>query len=259
MRILHSILLLLIFAGIGVARADDAEKWISAGLDAEARHDPSAALLFFRKANEARPGNPFVLQKIAKQLSDAAFLREEDSARKQLAAEALGFALRAAELNPESAVNQLSLSVLYGKLAVYSDLGTKVEYARRIRQHAEAALALDPDYAWACHVLGRWHAGMSELNAAKRALASILFGGLPKATLTEGIRLLERAVELEPDALAHRIELGFAYAQAGRTEEARTQWRLGLELPSIEIYDEAARRRALAALAKVDGPPQPQT
>jgi tetratricopeptide (TPR) repeat protein len=231
------------------AHADEADAWIAEGLAAEARQDPLAALEAFRRADRARPDDPYILRKVAQQLSDATFVLADEPARLAYAREALTFIERASTLDPRCPVTRLSFSVLYGKLASSADVRMKVDYARRIRRHAEEALALDPTYAWAHHVLGRWHVELSQLGGARRALAGLLFGGLPPASLGEGIRLLERAVALEPDAIAHRVELGFAYARAGRAAEARAQWQAALDLPPARVYDQLARERAHEALA----------
>jgi tetratricopeptide (TPR) repeat protein len=192
------------------------------------------------------------LQKIAQQLSDAAFLVSDPVETERLAREALIYAERAAQLDPNSAVNRLSLAVLYGRLAGYEDVGKKVEYARLIKQEAEVALGLEPNYAWADHVLGRWHREMSEIGGTRRIIASLFFGGLSRASNEEAVELLERAVELEPDSVAHRVELGFAYAADGRDELAREQWQSSLELTTKRLYDPAAKNQALKALGAAE-------
>jgi tetratricopeptide (TPR) repeat protein len=230
--------------------ADAASSWIEAGLAAEGRMDPRAALDSFRKADEVRPNDPFILQKIARQLSDAAFQENDEEERPRLVREALPYAQRAAELDPSSAVNRLSLAILYGKLALYGDIRTKVEYTRAVRGHAEEALALDPNYAWACHVLGRWHVEVSALGLARRAAVALFLGGLPRASIEEGVRLLEKAVDLEGNAVAHRVELGFAYVRAGRSQDAEACWRKALKMPAHDIYESIARQRAIEALGR---------
>lgn len=222
---------------------------LSLGLDAERGMDPRAALVHFRTALEAKPDDAFLEQKVAQQLSDAAFLEADAAERIRLAKEAMVHAQRAVELDRKSAVARLSLSVLYGKLSIEEGIDTRIDYARRIHQHATEALELDPNYAWASHVLGRWHVELSDVNMAQRAVVSLFFGGLPKASLDQGIRLLETAVRLEPDAIPHRVELGFAYQRAGRTEEARACWQEAVRLPSVRVFDEPAKRRGREALA----------
>lgn len=254
MRLLPRVRLgLVILACIGLVnalRAGDVEALLVAGAEAEKRFDPLSALEHYRSALALRPDDPFILQKMARQLSDAVFLQEADEGGRERVLEALGYARRATELDPTSAVNRLSLAILHGRLAAYSDVAEKLEMARRIKQYAEEALELDPNYAWACHVLGRWHLEMAGIGAARRTFVAVFFGGLPPASRAEGVRLLERAVALEPGALAHRVELGIAYAQIGRHAEAEAQWKLSLEMPTVEIYDEPAKVRARAARAR---------
>lgn len=252
MKSAHAILSisLVLAAAAHVRGVDDA---ISAGLAAEQRMAPREALGHFRVALATRPEDAFLQQKVAQQLSDAAFLEPSPDVRTRLATEALVHAKRAVELDQGSAVARLSLSVLYGKLAIEGDTRTKVDYARRIHLHAEEALALDDHYAWARHVLGRWHVEMSQINIAKRAVVAVLYGGLPRASLDEGIAHLEEAVRLEGDAVPHHVELGFAYQRAGRLAEARTSWEAALQLPSVRVYDSAAKQRASTALEQSGG------
>lgn len=226
---------------------------VAKGLGLERQLDPRAALEVFRAAAKGRPDDAFIQQKIAQQLSDAAFLEPDPRVRDRLTHEALQHAQQAVALDPNSAVARLSLSVLYGKLSVESDVRTKIKYARLIREHAEAALELKPDYAWAWHVLGRWHVELSQLGLARRAIVNLIFGGLPAASLEEGIRMLEQAVRLENGAVGHRVELGFAYHLAERPDRARLCWEEALALPSARIYDPVAKARAAAALAEFHG------
>ena len=80
--------------------------------------------------------------------------------------------------------------------------GEKVEYPH--------ALALDPNYAWAHHVLGRWHREMIELGRIARLWVNLFYGGLPPASLDQALTHLDRAVALEPKELAHHVERGDA-------------------------------------------------
>lgn len=241
-------LALLLLPAVATRGEDTTDRLVSAAIEAEGRLDPRAALELFREAARARPDDAFIQQKIAQQLSDSAFLETDPVEQARLASEALPHAQKAVNLDPQSAVARLSLSVLHGKLAINGDARTKVDHARQIYRHAKEALALEPEYAWAWHVLGRWHVELSQLGLARRALVEVFFGGLPKASLDEGIRSLEKAVALEGDAVAHQVELGFAYLRANRVEQARARWVTALELPSIRVFDEVAKRRAQGAL-----------
>jgi len=164
--------------------------------------------------------------------------------------QALAYARRAVELAPENAVNVLSLAICYGKMGIYGDTRAKIGYSRLVKIEAERAAALDPNYDWAQHVLGRWHYEVADLGVAKRFFVRLIYGGLPAASFEEAIRRLERAVALAPNRVPHHLELGFAFLAAGRVADARASFARGLALPSTELYDESSKQRAREALAR---------
>lgn len=242
------ILSLLCLLG-SAAGADRTASILEAALAAEARLDSRSALPLYEQADAARPNDAFILQKIARQYSDLVIEQPDVDAKKRYAQTALDYAQRAVALQPDDAVNVLSLAVCHGKLAVYSDAKTKIRYSRLVKAEAERALALDPNYAWAHHLLGRWHYEVADLGATSKLFVRLLYGGLPPASFDDGISHLRRATELEPDELNHWLELGFAHAAAGRPEAARAEWTRGLAMPSRSKHDEPAKQRARAALA----------
>ena len=243
---------ILLLALAAIARAGEPSPLVREALAAEARLDARRALELLLQAEAAQPDDAFILQKIAREYSDLAEEQPGVAEKKRHAQTALDYARRAVALNPNDAVNVLSLAVCHGKLALYSETREKVQYSRLVRDEAERALALDPNYAWAHHVLGRWHYEVASLGATSKFFVGIFYGGLPAGSFDEGIRQLQRATELEPGELTHWLELGFAYAAAGRPEEARQQWIRGLAMPVRSVPDEPAQRRARAALARLD-------
>lgn len=218
---------------------------------AEAQFDSRRALELYQAALQEQPDSAFVLQKIARQYSDLVEDQPTPEAKKNYAQTALDFALRAVALEPENPVNVLSLAICHGRLATYSDTRTKVQYSRLIKEEAERALALDPDYAWAHHVLGRWHYEVTSLGRTARFFVRLFYGGLPDASYAEAIRHLERAALLEPEALAHRLELGFAQKAAGDLIAARRSLEQGLAMTAREKFDVQAQDRARAVLASL--------
>ncbi|HEX2852705.1 MAG TPA: hypothetical protein VHO24_05660 [Opitutaceae bacterium] len=236
------------------AGAADFDALIQNARAAEAALNSARALELYLEADGARPNNPVVLQKIAQQYSDLVVEQSDVRIGKQFAQTALDYAQRAAALDPANAVNVLSLAVCHGRLALHSDTRTKLEYSRLVKAEAERALALDPRYAWAHHVLGRWHLELASLGGTKRFFVRLIYGDLPPASVEQGIAALRRAVDLEPDEAAHQLELGFAYLAGGQEAKARTQFHTGLAMPSRKKHDDAAKGRARAALKELGGP-----
>jgi tetratricopeptide (TPR) repeat protein len=234
-----------------VALAAEADALVQAALVAEARLDSQAALTLFQQADGDRPNDAFILQKIARQYSDLAVDQPDDEARRRFVQTALGYAQRAVALKPHDPVNVLSVAICYGKLASSSDTSTKIRYSRFVKQEAERALALDPHYAWAHHVLGRWHYEVASLTSTSKFFVRLLYGGLPPASYAEGVRYLRRSTELEPDELNHWLELGFAQAAAGLATEAKQSWSRGLAMTTRGKHDAVAKERAQLALARL--------
>jgi tetratricopeptide (TPR) repeat protein len=230
--------------------AAEADRLVQQALAAEARFDTPAALVLYQQADALRPNDAVILQKISRQYSDSSSDVADPAERRQRCTTALAYAQRAVALQPRSAVNVLSLAICYGKLGLYSDTRTKIEYSRLVKQHADDALALDPNYAYAHHVLGRWHYEVASLGLGTRWIVRLIYGGLPEASTAEAVRQLRRAIELSPDLPAHRVELGFALLAGGQRAAARQAFELALTMPAREKYDEEAQRRARAALEK---------
>ncbi len=243
-------LVFVLFASVLTAD-DSADSRVRAGLEAEQRLDTRAALTHFLQAERERPDDPFILQRIARYYSDSEVDAKTVEEKRRLARLALDYAERAYALDPRNPEIVLSLAISHGKLALYSDTRTKIQYSRLVRQQAEQALELDANYDWAHHVLGRWHYEVASLGAATRFFVDLIYGGLPDASPAAAIRHLERAVDLAPETVAHHLELGFAYLAAGRSREAREAFERGLALPTREKHDESAKQRAEAALQQL--------
>ena len=252
MTLLRLTILVAVFGWLAPVRAAvESDPVVRDALAAEARFDSTTALTLFLQADAAHPNHPFILQKIARQYSDLDFDTPDLAEKKRLCTTALAFAQRSVALAPTNAVNVLSLAICYGKLGVYSDTRTKIEYSRLVKDYAERALALDPAYDYAHHVLGRWHYEVASLGAATRFLVRLVYGGLPAASTAEAVRFLGRAAELSPALPAHRVELGHALLADGQSDAAKKSFEQSLVMPQREKYDDEARRRARAALAEI--------
>lgn len=222
----------------------------------EAGANPRSALGLLLQAEKAGRTDALVLQKIARQYADLFYETEPKEERRRLAEQALAYSRRAAAAEPTNPVNVLSISIACGQLAMVSDTREKVRLSRLVRTEAERALSLDPNYAWAHHILGRWHREVADLGSAARAFVAIFLGGLPAASREDAVRHLERAAQLEPDELQHRVELGFAYLSIGDAARARATLENAVALPARAGIDQAALARARAALAELPSDPR---
>ena len=240
----------LFLAGAASVLGSEAGTQLEQARAAEARCDPGAALPLYLAVLHSRPDDPAILLKVARQYSDLADTRPSAGEKEQDIHEALACAERAARLDPQSAVAQLSLAICHGKLAAWSSRAReKIAYSRLVQAEAQRALELDPRYAWADDILGQWNCALAALSGPERFFVTIFYGGLPAASFAQGIACLRRAVALEPNEPAHRVELGFAYLAAGQRLAAGEEFSRGLALPGHAPSDDEEKVRARAALA----------
>jgi hypothetical protein len=114
-----------------------------------------------------------------------------------------------------------SVAISYGKMLPSSAQREQLEASSRIKDSADKAIMLDSRNDL-CLARSRSLAPGSLMNTSKE--------GWPLSTSTvrfrapsieESVRCFEMAIEINPHRLMHYIKLGRAYAQMGRTAEAR--------------------------------------
>ena len=249
LRLFIKALCLATFFVGAVNGAESPDDLIAKGDALDQKFRATEALQFYLPAEKLQPTNVHVLVCIARQyrylLADAK-TREE---KLRLGGIALDYAQKAAALAPENAEAQLSVAISYGKMLPFMDTKSQFQASPSIRAHAEKAIKLDPENDLAWHVLGRWHRTLSDVNMLKRTVASVMYGQLPKTTTEKAVSCFEKALEINPRRLMHYIELGRAYAQMGKTEEARRFIEKGLSMPNLEKDDPETKRRGQETLA----------
>lgn len=233
-----------------VALADEPKvpALLTRGDAAEKQGRTQAALEDFRAAEALDPKNVGILIRIAQQYADLVDVTKPPSAAQQCAQQSLDYARRAVVLDPKSAKAHLAVAVGYGKLTDFVSNKTKLEYSKVIKEETEKSLALDPtnDFAWS--VLGRWHAGMANVNGVLKVLAKVVYGGVPAASNEDAARCLKKAAELAPRSILHRAELARLYQIMGRADLAAKEWQAVLALPAVDADDAKEKESARAAL-----------
>ena len=213
--------------------------------DGEERHgNTRAALAIFREAERREPENVGILLRIAKQYSDLVGETKPEAAAQGVAERSLAYSKRAVEIDPNNAKGRLSLAVAYGRLTDFVGNKVKLEYSKLIKQEAQKSLELDPtdDFAW--HVLGRWHFGVANVSAVLKAMARVVYGGMPAASNEDAAKFLKKATEIAPQRIIHHSELARVYRTMGRKELAQKEWQTVLALPAMDKEDEKDKREA---------------
>ncbi len=151
---------------------------------------------------------------LARQRLERALLipsEDNEDLRRPLIEEAESFARTAAELRPAEPEGWFLVAASMGLRAEYESTRQRVRLGGDIWQMAATALELDPDHVGAHHVLGRLNLEAMSLSGFARVVAAHLYGS----------QVLRRAVELDPDALYHRLWLARMYRERGDDDTAR--------------------------------------
>ena len=119
------------------------------------------------------------------------------------------YAERAVRADSMGADGHYALSMVLGRLSRTKSSKERVRYAKIIYDEAMRAIELNPNHDNAHHVLGAWNAEVKRLSGIQRFFAKTLFGGgfMGKANWDDAVKHLQRAVEINPQHVYHRLEL----------------------------------------------------
>ncbi len=217
----------------------------------DAQFKPDAALQSYLPAEKLKPDDAALLVKIARQYVYRMPDLSSNSEQLRSARTALAYAERAVKLAPKKCDPHLAVAICLGKLTPLVGNREGIEASYKIKVAADNAVKLDPksDYAW--HLLGRWHQELAQMGGMTRAVALIVYGGLPAASDDEAVRCFKQAMALRPDRLIHYIELGRTYAAMGRTEEALKFLQQGLAMKNTDKDDPETKERGKETLQKL--------
>lgn len=204
----------------------------------------------WQAALAASPGHFGALCRLARAESELAELQRGDEQRRTRAA-AVEHAREAVKAAPDSAAGHVWLAVALGRQALGEGAKTKLALSREIKSEVDRALQMDPACGRAWHVLAVWNEKLAELNAVERLAANAVLGGVPKgASWANAETALQRAIQLEPNYVHHRLEYGRLLRALHRETEAKRELEKAVALPptsgALDARYQAEARELLA-------------
>ncbi len=153
--------------------------------------------------------------------------------------EAFRYAEQLIELYPDSAGSHFAYSAAVGRKAQSVGARERIRLSTEIREHAEKAVELDPNYSRAWNVLGNWHHRAANLSRLERFAANALFGGAPEGASNEKAReAFQKAMEIDPHFTLYYHDKAEFLLTIGEETRARRIIRQGLELDIVTSDDE---------------------
>lgn len=250
--IFTALFVFLSFPGLFANQGDSLIIYIAGGDSAYAGFDNESALKFFRKAYVFDSTSYEAVWKLARAYVDVGEAINKKDMRKKYYQQALKYALRATEIDSNSAKGFLWASIAVGRVALDAGKKEQVRLSKEVKKYVDRALALDPndDIAW--HVLGRWNRKMATLGWLQRKFANIFLGGLPKdASLDSAVKCFHKALEINPDDIRHHLELGITYEKQKQKQLAKEEYEKVLQLPEKDSDDAELKKEAAERLNKI--------
>jgi tetratricopeptide (TPR) repeat protein len=167
------------------------------------------------------PRNVQVLCKLA-ELQSILGENATDKKTKQLYFEtSYSFAKRAWLADSNRVETNYVMAMASGKMTDFeSDNKKVVGYVRDIKDYAERAIKINPNYGKAQYVLGKWHYEMYILSGFKKAAVKLMYGGLPSGDPDIAIACMEKCRTLEPYFVSNYLDLGRAYKEVRKPTQA---------------------------------------
>jgi tetratricopeptide (TPR) repeat protein len=251
MRILTLIAAFCLPCASLVAQSND---HVIRGDEAYAALKPADAIAHYEAAVAQDSASYDALWKASRSLADLAEYEPDKAKRTDMYRRAERLARRAVQVNPEDAEAHFHLARAVGRVALSHGPKDRVKYGKEVRAIALEALRLDPDHPGALHVMGMWHAEVRRLPGIARFFAKSFLGGqiFGSAKWDEAVRLLSRAVEVDPERLAHHLDLARIYRDIDQRENARIHYQHVIDRAPTDYNDPHYKAEAGAELAKID-------
>ncbi len=244
------IVLLCGWSAVGVTALDAQEvaDHVALGIAANEAHDSRTALQHFQAAldqdsssYDANWRGALTLLDLGEEVPGSSKGKERDS----LYSLAERYATRAVASNPKGADGHFALAASIGRRSLALGTKARIRQAGIIRREALRAIELNPRHDGAYHIMGRWNAEIMRISGISRFFARNFLGAgvFKEASWNKAINYMQKAVELDPGRIYHRLELALIYADRKRPADAETQLHAVESLPAREVMDTMYKRQ----------------
>ena len=226
---------------------------LSRGDEAYTALRPIDALAHYEAAVAQDSTGYEALWKSSRSLADLAEYEGDKAKRAEMYRRAERLARLAVAVKPNDAEAHFHLARALGRVALSHGPKDRVKFGKAVREQALEALRLDPDHPGALHVMGMWHAEVRRLPGIARFFAKSFLGGqiLGSARWDEAVRLLSRAVVVDPQRLAHHLDLARIYRDTDDPEQARLHYQHVIDGTATDYNDVHYKREAADEIAKL--------
>ncbi|HWC72898.1 MAG TPA: hypothetical protein VG454_03100 [Gemmatimonadales bacterium] len=163
------------------------------------------------------------------------------------------YAERAVRADSTQADGHYVLAMVLGRWSRTKSSKERVKYAKIIYDEATRAIEINPNHDNAHHVLGAWNAEVKRLSGFTRFFAKTLYGGgfMSKANWPDAVSHLQKAIEINPQHIYHRLELAQVFDDLEQYSKAREQLQVIPTLPERDVLDAQYKQDAAKLLDQI--------
>lgn len=165
-----------------------------------------------------------------------ALATDQDDARQALYDLAIADAERAVDIAPDDPDSHFELARALGRAAQYRGILASLNYAARVDEALNLVLEREPDHASAWHAWALYNHEVPWIAGGRNGRVAPAF---------------ERAIELEPDVITHRLAYARVLLARDEVERAREQLEVAVALEPATYLDRQDLEAARELLAEL--------
>lgn len=243
-----ALLIIFVVFSNSKAQSNNFEQYILNGDKFQSKFENKKALKEYQKAYQAAPDNYETLLRLARVYNDIGEDLNSDESEKYYQ-KAIEYAEKMKKLFPDSSMTYFYLAGGYGNLALFKGGKEKVKYTQIVERNLKRALKLDPDFDQIYMALGIYYREVANLSWILKVFAETFFGEIPPGTNEDAVKMLSKAIELNPDVIGNHYELALTYLEMDEEDEAAKHLKKVVNLPLSDHLDSRKVKRARELLS----------
>jgi sterol desaturase/sphingolipid hydroxylase (fatty acid hydroxylase superfamily) len=228
-------LVLSVFA----TQAQHVDEWLREARQLEQQFKDHDALIKYEQVLQIQPQCMEALTRGSRMMCNTAGRSKDKKFKHGQAERAKAMALKAIQLDNRNKEAHLNYILSLGILAEMADSPReKLSNAKIIKHEAEYILTIDPEFAPAYYILGKWHYAIASLSRLETWVCQLLFGGVPPgASMQEAMRCYDKAIELWPEYILFYYSKGLTLHYLGDQKQTISILEKALKLKPVEPDD----------------------
>lgn len=183
--------------------------------------DEAGAMELYKEILEENPKQMDALWNVSVLYSQQGYRTDDKSERENDYLTADKYADHCLEAHPEKAPCHFAKALAVGRLAETVGTRDQIRKSKVVRNHANKAIEIDPEFSRAWHLLGVWHSEVANISGRKKFAARTFFGGLPKGASNEKAEeAFQKALKMRPQNILTHLDYARHYRRIGEEEEA---------------------------------------